>query len=163
MTDYDAIPYSDLMDLFYVWLRRSLVGASASFDFMFRRRQCRQNGITIRPMASLSMTSPGTAETNNDPATLMKMECFRRFEPRWHALTDVGRLVVVFVHKQPEAWETLVAALIRAGFVVDASWPIQTENATRSRAQSFCMRSLRLSGWYVENDQSQRNRVGTTM
>ena len=31
---------------------------------------------------------------------------------------DDGRLVVVFANKQPEAWETLVSALIRAGFVV---------------------------------------------
>ena len=35
--------------------------------------------------------------------------------------------MVVFANKQPEAWETLVAALVRAGFVVTASWPIQTE------------------------------------
>ena len=35
--------------------------------------------------------------------------------------------MVVFANKQPAAWETLVSALIRAGFVVDASWPIQTE------------------------------------
>ena len=35
--------------------------------------------------------------------------------------------MVVFANKQPDAWETLVAALIRAGFVVDGSWPIQTE------------------------------------
>ena len=38
-----------------------------------------------------------------------------------------GRLVVVFAHKHPDAWETLVSAIIRAGFVVDGSWPIQTE------------------------------------
>ena len=32
---YDAIPYSDLMDFFYVWLRRSLVGLSAEIDAAF--------------------------------------------------------------------------------------------------------------------------------
>ena len=36
--------------------------------------------------------------------------------------------MVVFANKQPDAWETLVAALIRAGFVVDGSCPIQTGN-----------------------------------
>ena len=40
-------------------------------------------------------------------------------------------MVVVFANKQPEAWETLVSALIRAGFVVDASWPIQTERENK--------------------------------
>ena len=33
---YDAIPYFDLMDFFYVWLRRSLHGASPEIDSAFR-------------------------------------------------------------------------------------------------------------------------------
>ena len=32
---YDAIPYSDLMDFFYVWLRRTLHGLSPEFDQAF--------------------------------------------------------------------------------------------------------------------------------
>ena len=52
---------------------------------------------------------------------------------RFHeALRDDGRLVIVFANKSPDAWETLVSALIRAGFVVTGSWPIQTENADPS-------------------------------
>ena len=58
-----------------------------------------------------------------------------------------GRLVVVFANKQPEAWETLVAALIRAGFVVDGSWPIQTEMGTRHRARDSA--ALSSSVWIV--------------
>ena len=38
---------------------------------------------------------------------------------------------MVFANKQPAAWATLVSALIRAGFVVDASWPIQTERESK--------------------------------
>ena len=32
---YDAIPYSDLMDFFYVWLRRSMHGLSSEIDASF--------------------------------------------------------------------------------------------------------------------------------
>ncbi|MEW6380196.1 MAG: DUF1156 domain-containing protein [bacterium] len=32
---YDAIPYSDLMDFFYIWLRRSLPGSSPEIDNVF--------------------------------------------------------------------------------------------------------------------------------
>ena len=32
---YDAIPYSDLMDLFHIWLRRTLHGISPEFDAVF--------------------------------------------------------------------------------------------------------------------------------
>ena len=45
----------------------------------------------------------------------------RSFRSCHAALQPNGRLVVVFANKQPDAWETLVSALIRAGFVVDGS------------------------------------------
>ncbi len=35
---YDAIPYSDLMDFFYVWLKRSIRGFSPVFDAAFSRK-----------------------------------------------------------------------------------------------------------------------------
>ena len=56
------------------------------------------------------------------------MGCTATFSRCLHdALVPDGRLVVVFANKHPDAWETLVSAIIRAGFVVDGSWPIQTE------------------------------------
>src|SRR3990172_5270497 len=33
---YDAIPYSDAMDFFYVWLRRCILGSSQDIDDAFR-------------------------------------------------------------------------------------------------------------------------------
>ena len=67
---------------------------------------------------------------------------------RFHAsLRDDGRLVVVFANKQPAAWETLVSALIRAGFVVTGSWPIQTERQNRQRSLSSA--ALSSSIWIV--------------
>ena len=35
---YDAIPYSDLMDFFYIWLRRSLIGLSPQIDNAMQRQ-----------------------------------------------------------------------------------------------------------------------------
>lgn len=67
--------------------------------------------------------------------------CFRA------ALQDDGRLVIVFANKQPAAWETLVSALIRAGFVVTGSWPIQTEMQNRQR--SLTSAALSSSIWLV--------------
>ena len=62
----------------------------------------------------------------------------RAFQACYQALKPEGRLVIVFAHKHPDAWETLVSAIIRAGFVVDGSWPIQTEMGNRTRATVFC-------------------------
>ena len=71
----------------------------------------------------------------------------RSFQACFVALNTEGRLVVVFANKQPDAWETLVAALIRAGFVVDGSWPIQTEMGNRNRAIGSA--ALASSVWLV--------------
>ena len=72
----------------------------------------------------------------------------RSFRSCHAALQPNGRFVVVFANKQPDAWETLVAALIRAGFVVDGSWPIQTEHVAVC-AQFLLRRLLASSVWLV--------------
>ena len=41
---YDTIPFSDLMDFFYVWLRRSIQGMSAEVQSVFCRRSRTQMG-----------------------------------------------------------------------------------------------------------------------
>src|SRR5206468_3837262 len=55
-----------------------------------------------------------------------KMEaCFREAH---RLLKDDGVLTVMFTHKKVEAWDTLGAALINAGFAVHSSWPVHTES-----------------------------------
>ncbi|MGH2362577.1 MAG: hypothetical protein ACRDGM_18785, partial [bacterium] len=56
------------------------------------------------------------------------------------------------------AWETLVAAVIRAGFVVDASWPIQTEMGSRTRALASA--ALSSSVWLVCKERPDTSRPG---
>ena len=69
------------------------------------------------------------------------------FRKAWQNLSETGRFVVVFAHKHPDAWETLVSAIIQSGFVVCASWPIQTEMANRTRGLSAAV--LASSVWLV--------------
>ena len=71
----------------------------------------------------------------------------RAFRACHEALNPAGRLVVMFANKSPDAWETLVAALIRAGFVVTGSWPIRTEMQNRQR--SLASAALASSVWLV--------------
>src|SRR5271166_3694059 len=67
-------------------------------------------------------------------------------------------MVVVFANKSPNAWETLVSAIIRAGFVVDASRPIQTEMGNRTRALSSA--ALASSVWLVCRKRPEAARPG---
>jgi putative DNA methylase len=143
---YDAIPYSDAMDFFYVWLRRCLQGVSADYDRAFacplspKWEQSADDGELI----------DDAARHNNDRTKskhAYEQGMARSFQSCHRALRADGRLVIVFAHKQPDAWETLVSAIIQAGFVVDASWPIQTEMGARSRAIGSA--ALSSSVWLV--------------
>jgi len=143
---YDAIPYADLTDIFYVWLRRVLSGLSPEAD----------EGLATAVIPKWDHTASdgelvddesrfGGDSTKSKEAYENGM--FRVFEACHGALASKGRLVIVFANKQPDAWEALVSAIMRAGFVVDASWPIQTEMGNRTRALSAA--ALSSSVWLV--------------
>ena len=143
---YDAIPYSDLMDFFHIWLRRTLYGLSSEIDAVFAEplgpkwASGADDGELIDD-ASRFNGDRAVSKTNYEDGMA---RAFGRFH---EALRDDGRLVVVFANKSPDAWETMVSALVRAGFVVTGSWPIQTEMQTRQRAMSSA--ALSSSIWLV--------------
>ncbi len=154
---YDAIPYSDLMDFFHVWLRRVLHGLSPETDAAFAEPLGpkwdaeRADGELVDDAARFGGDREASKRNYEDGMA----RAFSRF---CEALTDDGRLVIVFANKQPDAWETLVSALIRSGFVVDASWPIQTEMANRQR--SLTGAALSSSIWLVCRKRPAHTRPG---
>jgi putative DNA methylase len=154
---YDAIPYSDLMDFFYVWLRRSLHGASEEIDAAFadplapKWNHETKDGELIDDAAR----HDGNAETSKNT---YEDGMSRAFQACNLALAPHGRLVIVFAHKHPDAWETLVTAIIRAGFVVDGSWPIATERSGRMRANASA--ALASSVWLVCRKRDPLVKVG---
>ena len=143
---YDAIPYSDLMDFFHIWLRRSTHGICPEIDAAFREPL----GPKWDHEADDGELVDDSSRFNGDEAISKRTYedgMYRAFRACNDALQPDGRLVVVFANKQPDAWETLVGALIRAGFVVDGSWPIQTEMGNRTRAMASA--ALSSSVWLV--------------
>jgi putative DNA methylase len=143
---YDAIPYSDLMDFFYVWLRRSTHGLSPEIDAAFtsslgpKWNHQADDGELIDDATRFSDDKARSKKNYEDGMARAFLACHG-------ALRSSGRMVVVFANKQPDAWKTLVAALVRAGFVVDGSWPIQTEMTNRTRAMASA--ALASSVWLV--------------
>ena len=154
---YDAIPYSDLMDFFHVWLRRTLHGLSLEIDQVFSEPlgpkwdADASNGELIDDASRFGGDREASKQNYEDGM-------FRAFGRFYEALRDDGRLVLVFANKSPDAWETLVSALIRAGFVVTASWPIQTEMQTRQRSMSSA--ALASSIWIVCRKRPRRAKPG---
>jgi adenine-specific DNA methylase len=143
---YDAIPYSDRMDFFHIWLRRTLYGLAAEMDEAFSEQLApkwsheRNDGELIDDASRFGGNTTHSRAAYESGLT-------RAFQACYEALKPEGRLVIVFAHREPDAWEALVSAIIRAGFVADASWPIQTEMGNRTRALSSA--ALSSSVWLV--------------
>lgn len=154
---YDAIPYSDLMDFFYVWMRRTLQGLSPEVDSAFATTLAPKWDHAANDGELIDDASRHGGDKTKSKATYEE-GMFRAFRSCYQALEPAGRLVVVFAHKHPDAWETLVSAIIRAGFVVDASWPIQTEMGNRMRALSSA--ALSSSVWLVCRKRPETSRPG---
>jgi hypothetical protein len=153
---YDAIPYSDLMDFFYVWMRRTLRGTVAGEAALKNSLgpkwdHAKADGELIDDASRFDGARDRSKQTYEEGMA-------RAFEACYRALRPDGRLVIVFAHKQPDAWETLVGAIIKAGFVVDGSWPIQTERQARTRALSSA--ALSSSVWLVCRKRPEDARAG---
>ncbi|MGA9348042.1 MAG: DUF1156 domain-containing protein [Anaerolineae bacterium] len=133
---YDAIPYADLSDFFYVWLHRTV---GDRYLDVFATPLTPKADELVQQHKNGAVGRKGKEEYEVGMAA-----AFRRI---WEALSPKGRMVVVFAHKDPEAWETLVTAMIRVGFAVTASWPVDTERSGRPRAHSSA--ALASSIWLV--------------
>ncbi|GHT10297.1 hypothetical protein FACS1894170_02170 [Planctomycetales bacterium] len=148
---YDAIGYAALMDFFYVWLRRTLYGLSPEFDSAFTEPLSPKIEELIDDASRHGGDKKKSKQAYEDGMAAVFTQCC-------NALTDNGRFVVVFASKNPDAWETLVAAVIRSGFIVKASWPIATERAGRIRANASA--SLASSVWLVCKKRSVETKAG---
>jgi len=121
---YDNVPYSDLSDFFYVWLKRTIGD--------------------LYPDLFATPLTPKSEEMVADASKAGGMEnAMRRFENMLtQAFREIHRVlkpngiaVIVFAHKTTEAWETVITSLLDAGLYMTASWPIHTEMQARLRAQ----------------------------
>ena len=95
---YDAIPYSDLMDFFHIWLRRVLRGLSAETDAAFadplgpKWDRERGDGELVDDAARFGGDREASKQNYEDGMA----RAFTRFR---EALADDGRLVIVFANK----------------------------------------------------------------
>jgi adenine-specific DNA methylase len=127
---YFAIPYADLSDFFYVWLKRVLPRHPLlrdPFDPM--------NILTPKEHELCEMAHWDQRRYAHKNKLFFEEGMCRAFSEARRVLTDGGVGCVVFAHKTTEGWEALLSGMIKAGWVITASWPIVTEASTRPRAR----------------------------
>lgn len=127
---YFAVPYADLSDFFFVWLKRSLPNhplLGDPFD-------------TTNPLTPKKQELCEMAHWDRERYAEKNQEFFESgmkdaFAEGRRVLAEDGIGCVVFAHKTTEGWEALLSGMIRGGWTITASWPLATEMAERLRAR----------------------------
>ena len=119
---YDNVMYAELSDFFYVWLKRT---AGHVFPDLFRRPLTDKDSEAVANPMRFRGRKGSNALAGMDYQDRMAAifaECRRTLKPD-------GILTLMFTHKASGAWDALTTGLIEAGFVITASWPINTESS----------------------------------
>jgi|HubBroStandDraft_6_1064221.scaffolds.fasta_scaffold00172_9 putative DNA methylase len=122
---YAAIPYADLSDFFYAWLKRSLAG---------HHKDLLSSPLTEKRRELVSLAHRAAMYREKDNKWFESEMSVACGEARRICVPE-GLGVFVFANKETEAWEAMLASLIAARWVVTASWPIDTESGNRLRAK----------------------------
>ena len=126
---YDNIGYADLSDYFYVWMRQSLKN---TYPDLFR--------TMLVPKAEELVATPYRFGGSIEKARIffedgMLKTCKQIFQ---YAHEDVP-VTIYYAYKQSETnddqtassgWETMLSAIIQAGFSLVGTWPMRTEMTT---------------------------------
>ena len=117
---YDNVMYAELSDFFYVWLKRT---AGLVFPELFERHLTDKENEAVANPAKFAGQKRAKALAGQDyreRMALMFEECRRILKPS-------GIMTVMFMHKSTGAWDALTESIIKAGFYITTSWPINSE------------------------------------
>lgn len=126
---YDAVPYADLSDFFFVWLKRALPDHP-----LLRDPFDPANPLTPKRREAVQDETKRDDGRPKDRAWFEEAMA-RAFAEGRRVLREDGIGSVVFAHKTTEGWEALLSGLIRGGWTITGSWPIATERPGRLRSQ----------------------------
>ena len=127
---YFAVPYADLSDFFFVWLKRALPGHP-----LLRNPFDPENRLTPKGPELCEMAHWDHDRYAHKDKQFFEDGMAAAFAEGRRVLEKDGVGSVVFAHKTTEGWEALLSGMIRGGWTITGSWPIATEMASRLRAR----------------------------
>lgn len=130
---YDNVGYADLSDFFYVWLRQSL---KDTYPELFP--------TMLVPKEEELVAIPYRHENNKEKAKSffedgMLSACKQMY---LYAREDIP-VTIYYAYKQNDSdadgnassgWETMLNAVVNAGFTITGTWPMRTELTNRAGA-----------------------------
>jgi putative DNA methylase len=131
---YDNVPYADLSDFFYVWLRRSLKGALPKLFQTIAVPKTEE-------LVAFSYRHGGERQIAEQFFFNGMTGAMRRLSELAHVAFPIS---IYYAFKQAEesesilgiastGWETFLAGVIDAGFMIGGTWPMRTEKPGRVR------------------------------
>jgi putative DNA methylase len=130
---YDNVPYADLSDFFYVWLRRAL---RPLLPDLFATLAAPK----VQELVAFAYRHDGKAGAEAFFLGGMTQAMHRLAEQAHPAFP----VTIYYAFKQAESdggegtastgWETFLDAAIRAGFAISGTWPMRTEMGNRTRS-----------------------------
>lgn len=132
---YDNVPYADLSDFFYIWLRRTL---QPVYPEIF---------TTLAVPKATELVAAPYRHGGKDKADQFFLRGMKNAINRLREQTHPAfPITIYYAFKQSETlsdggnvstgWETFLDALIRAGLSITGTLPIRTENASRLRGMA---------------------------
>lgn len=124
---YDSVPYADLSDLFFIWLKRML------------------NNTKFNKIDSITQLTPKLEECtwnqahvingNGKTPEYFEITVSKAFAQGRRILSEDGIGCIVFAHKSTDGWEKLLSGIQNGGWIIVSSWPITTERKARLNAK----------------------------
>ncbi|HPY63802.1 MAG TPA: DUF1156 domain-containing protein [Bacillota bacterium] len=128
---YDNIGYADLSDFFYIWMRHVL---KTDFPDIFRTMLVPK----VEELTAMPHRFEGGKSEAHEFFEKGMLQTFKQING--YVREDIPT-TVYYAYKQSvddgdatvsTGWETMLSAIIQAGFVITGTWPMRTEMANRS-------------------------------
>jgi adenine-specific DNA methylase len=123
---YDNINYAQSMDFFYTWHKAAL---SDIFPDIFL--------FDSTPKENELIQEKFRHGGNKNAKSFYEKGMGKAFYEIFRVLKPEGLAVIIFAHKDTNAWETLLQAIIDSKLVITASWPLLMESASPLRSKNI--------------------------
>lgn len=124
---YNAIPYADLSDFFYVWLKRVLKDIHPNLF---------SEAVTPKKDEICEMAGWDPIRYAHKDKMFFELKMTKAMNEAQRIVSPNGLGLIVFAHKETSGWEAQLQAMVDSGWVITGSWPVDTEMGARLRARN---------------------------
>jgi adenine-specific DNA methylase len=131
---YNNVQYAELSDYFYVWQKSTL---SSLFPHLYQRRLTNKVDEAVA-----SAARDGSREQAHHSYERLMGEIFSECR---RVLRDDGIMTLMFMHSSQEAWQAINTSLIREGWQIVATFPVDSETTAMKEDAGNAQSSIFLS------------------